>query len=353
MPRRPRTKYRTGNEELDREIERLVADAGVEPDEDLVFEMVVSALRMGREAADRGELKLVSAALKELRYSFLVFEPYHSTRKVSIFGSARIRPGTPEYACARELGRQVADQGWMVITGAGPGIMEAGIDGAGAENSFGVNIVLPFEAEASPFIADDPKLINFRYFFTRKLTFMKESHGFVLLPGGFGTMDEAFELLTLTQTGRSPLAPIVLLDPPGSTYWETWRNFVDVELAQRSLISPEDTSLFLITDSVEEAVEELVGFYRVFHSSRFVGRRLILRLRHEIGDALLERLNGEFADILESGTIDRTEVTDAERDDHDHVDLPRLALRFDRRSYSRLRVLIDVLNGHTARRATG
>lgn len=339
------SRYRTGSDELDHLISELVAAAEVDPDDDLVSEMVVSALRLGREAADRGELKLVNAALKELRYSFMVFDPYSGIRKVSIFGSARIAPGSDSYESARLLGERIAKRGWMVITGAGPGIMQAGIEGAGPESSFGVNIVLPFESEATPLIAGDSKLINYKYFFTRKLMFMKESSGFVLLPGGFGTMDEAFELLTLTQTGRSPLAPIVLLDPPGSTYWATWREFVDRELAGRGLISPHDRCLVLTTDSVDAAVEELCAFYRTYHSSRFVGRRLILRLTSQIDDALLERLNTEFDDILESGAIERVDPSPSELADGDHVDLPRLGLRFDRRGYSRLRLLIDTLNG--------
>ena len=337
-------RYRTGDEALDQQIAELVAVSGVDPDEDLVSEMIVSALRMGREAADRGELKLVNSALKELRYSFLVFEPYTNTPKMSMFGSARIKEGTPEYDCARELGRQMADQGWMVITGAGPGIMAAGIEGAGVDNSFGVNIVLPFESEPNWLIAGDPKLINFRYFFTRKLMFLKESHGFVLLPGGFGTMDETFELLTLLQTGRSPLVPVVLLDPDGSTYWHSWRQFLIDELAARELITEHDLDLFTIADSVEDAVAELVAFYRVYHSSRWVGRRLILRLKRPLTDAVLERLNAEFDDIV-SGPIVPVEVTRSELDDNDQVELPRLGLDFDRRSYARLRQLIDVING--------
>ncbi len=337
-------RYRTGDDALDQQIAELVAVSGVEPDGDLVSEMVVSALRMGREAADRGELKLVNSALKELRYSFLVFEPYTHTRKVSMFGSARIHEGTAGYECAREIGERIAGQGWMVITGAGPGIMAAGIEGAGAENSFGVNIVLPFEQQANWFIADDPKLINFKYFFTRKLMFLKESHGFVLLPGGFGTMDEAFELLTLLQTGRSPLVPVILLDPKGSTYWRRWREFVVDELAGRGLIAEHDLALFTITDSMEEAVAELVSFYRVYHSSRWVGRRLVLRLNRPLPDALLERINAEFADVV-AGPIEPIEATQSEIHDHDHVELPRISLEFDKRSYARLRRLVDVING--------
>jgi uncharacterized protein (TIGR00730 family) len=339
-----RPRYRTGDAELDDRIEQLVREAAVAPDDDLVFEMVVSSLRMAREYADRGELKLVNSALKELRYSFKVFEPYVGIKKVSIFGSARTAENSLEYEAARELGRAMAESGWMVITGAGPGIMLAGVEGAGLENSFGVGIMLPFES-VPPLLAHDPKLINFRYFFTRKLTFMKESHGFVLLPGGFGTLDEAFELLTLQQTGRMPLVPTVLLDPPGSTYWQSWRHFVEHELVGRGLVSPHDLELVHICDSVESARDELRGFYEVFHSTRYVGKRLILRTLTTVPDDVLARLNDEFADIVVSGTIDRVGPSESERASDDHLDLPRLALRFDRRSQARLRVMIDVING--------
>lgn len=339
-----RARYRTGNDALDRRIAELVEAAGVTRDADLVFESIVSAVRMGREAVDRGDLKLVNAALKELRYSFLVFEPYESVPKVSIFGSARLTHDDPAYEVARDFGHAIAEQGWMVITGAGPGIMEAGIEGAGAEHAFGVNIVLPFESEASPLIAGDPKLINFRYFFTRKVTFMKESKAFALLPGGFGTMDEAFELLTLMQTGRSPLAPVVLLAPEGSTYWETWHHFVERELAGRRLISPDDLCLVRICPDVATAVGEVVGFYRTYHSSRFVGRRIILRLSRDLDDDELAELNREFADIVVSGSIERVGPAAPEIDDADHVELPRIGFTFDRVSYARLRRLIDRLN---------
>ncbi len=235
----------------------------------------------------------------------------------------------------------------MIITGAGPGIMEAGHEGAGADRSFGVNIVLPFEADANPVIADDPKLINFKYFFTRKVMFMKESHAFVLLPGGFGTMDESFELLTLIQTGKSVPAPVVLLDPPGGTYWTRWKEFVEIELLEPGLISADDLALVKVTDSIEEAVEEVCRFYRTYHSIRFVGSRLVLRLRREVDDGELAELNGRFAHIVERGTIERIPATEAEVRDDDHVDLPRLAFRFDRRSWAGVRMLIDALNeGH-------
>ncbi|MCX7620201.1 MAG: LOG family protein [Acidimicrobiales bacterium] len=340
--------YRTGDDELDRRIAALVDAAGIHRDNDLVFEMVVSALRMGREAVDRGELKLVNAALKELRYSFYVFEPYAAIPKVSIFGSARTRTDDPSYLMARDFARAMAAEEWMVITGAGPGIMEAGIEGAGVDQAFGVNIVLPFESAASPSIARDPKLINFRYFFTRKITFMKESKAFALLPGGFGTMDEAFELLTLMQTGRSPVAPVVLMEPEGGTYWPSWLHFIEHELLARGLIAADDLRFVRLTTSVTEAVEEIVGFYTTYHSQRYVGRRLVLRLKHAIDDALLAEINDEFSDILTSGSIEPVPASPSEIEDGDVPDLPRLAFHFDRASYARLRLLIDRINGRSA-----
>jgi uncharacterized protein (TIGR00730 family) len=341
--RRPR--YHTGNEQLDALIGELVETAGVHRDQDLVFEMIVSAVRMGREAADRGDLKLVNAALKELRYSFFVFEPYHGIPKVSIFGSARTRHDDPAYIMARDFGAAMADQEWMVITGAGPGIMEAGIEGAGAERAFGVNIVLPFESEAAPIIAGDPKLINYRYFFTRKLMFMKESQAFALLPGGFGTMDEAFELLTLMQTGRSPVAPVVMLQPAGGSYWTNWQSFVEHDLAGRRLINELDLVLARVCHDVDSAVDEVTAFYSTYHSSRYVGRRLVLRLRREPSGAELAALNREFADIVVAGAIERVDASPSEIDDGDVIELPRIALQFDRMSFARLRLLIDQLNG--------
>ena len=337
--------YRTGVDHIDATLAEVAAAVGRPEDTALLFEMLASAYRMGAEGLDRGELKLVNSALKEIRYSFGLFDQYRDIHKVCIFGSARTRPDEPAYQCAVDLGAAMADHEWMVMTGAGPGIMQAGIEGAGAENSFGINIVLPFEADAASVIAGDPKLINFRYFFTRKLAFMKESHGFALLPGGFGTMDESFELLTLMQTGKQPIAPIVLLDPPGGSYWATWQDFVERELLDNNLISPADMALVSLTDSVEEAVDEICGFYTTYHSARYVGQRLILRLSDDIDDDVLAELDREFADIVVKGGIERVDATESEIDDHDNVDLPRLALYFDKASYSRLRLLIDRING--------
>jgi uncharacterized protein (TIGR00730 family) len=341
--RRPR--YRTGDPELDREIAELVERAGVEANDDLVFELIVSALRLARDRADRGDLKIANAALKELRYAFQVFAPYRGERKVAIFGSARTQPDDPLYDQARRLAMAMAAHDWMIITGAGPGIMEAGLEGAGPDNAFGVSIRLPFEAATSQFIAGDPKLINFRYFFTRKLEFVKEAHGFVLLPGGYGTLDETFELLTLVQTGKSEPAPIVLLDIPGGTYWESWRRFVEDELVAFGYVSKHDLGLVRITDDVADAVDEVIGFYANYHSLRFVEGQLVLRLQHAPDQATLEALSDEFADIIVRGRLERIEATPAEVAEDDHPELDRIAFRFDRSGYARLRELIDRLNG--------
>ncbi|MEM9202570.1 MAG: TIGR00730 family Rossman fold protein [Actinomycetota bacterium] len=340
------TRYRTGDDQLDAEILALLQHVD-EDDRGLVFEMIVTSLRLSREQNDRGDLKLVTNAMKELRYSFEVFRPYSDVLKCTIFGSARIKAGEVAYECAKEFAAAIAARDWMVITGAGPGIMEAGHEGAGAANSFGVNIVLPFEAAANQFIADDPKLINFKYFFTRKVMFMKESHAYVLLPGGFGTMDESFELLTLIQTGKTPPAPVVLLDPPGSNYWDRWHDFVTAELEAPGLISPDDMCLVTVAHSVDEAVDEVCRFYRTYHSMRFVGDELIFRLRREIGDDELAALSEEFSPMIVHGGIERVETTRQERRDNDHVDLPRIGFEFDKHKWSMLRMLIDRLNDAT------
>ena len=337
-------RYRTGDDSLDDEVAALVERVSDPADADLIFELVTSALRLARDSADRGDLKIANAALKEMRHAFHVFAPYRSALKVAIFGSARTQPDSPLYLQTRDFAAAMAELEWMVVTGAGPGIMEAGIEGAGADNAFGVSILLPFETTTSQFLADDPKLINFRYFFTRKLEFIKESDAFVLLPGGYGTLDEAFELLTLLQTGKAQPAPVIMLDVPGGTYWQHWGAFVERELEQPGYVSLEDDHLFCVTDDVQTAVDEILGFYRNYHSQRFVKGRLVLRLQHAPSPALLKELNAEFADIVVRGEIEVIDATPQEIADDDHVDLARIAFRFDRHGWSRLRMMIDRLN---------
>ena len=338
-------RYRTGDAELDDAIAALVDQIAPAADDDLIFELLATSALLGRDRADRGDLKIANSALKELRAAFSAFEPYRTARKVAIFGSARTRRDDPLYEQARRLATAMAEQDWMVITGAGPGIMEAGIEGAGVDNAFGVSIRLPFESPNAQFVADDPKLLRFRYFFTRKVTFIKESHAFVLLPGGYGTMDEGFELLTLLQTGKAPPAPIVLLDVPGATYWDGWKAFVEEELLEPGYLSPHDLCFVKITDDIDAVVDELTGFYANYQSLRFVEGRLVLRMRKAPDDAAVETLNREFADLLTRGRIERIDATAPEVADGDALDLERLLVPFDRRNYARLRELIDRCNG--------
>ncbi len=337
--RRP---YSTGDQVLDEKIKEFVGELP-ERDRKLAQEIVTTALKLAREQINTLDRKIVNNALKELRHAFRVFHPYKGVRKVTMFGSARTEKGDPEYGVARDFSEAIAERGWMVITGAGPGIMEAGHEGAGKRASFGVNILLPFEAEPNLFIADDAKLINFKYFFTRKLTFIKEADAFVLLPGGFGTLDEAFELLTLIQTGKSPLHPIVLLDRAGGTYWESFERFLEDELLSRGYIRDDDLRLYRRAQNPIDAVKIIDEFYSTYHSQREVGRRLVLRLNVEPHDKILEVLSEEFADILR-GPIERTSPSQAEVRDDDVPHLPRIALPFDRTQYGRLRQLIDRLN---------
>ena len=342
-PTRQRLRRRTGSGDraLDDQIRALVAgvDAG---DADLLEDIVETAFRMAR-TANRGEMKLVSRSLRELGRAFRIFAPYRGIRKVSIFGSARTVEAHAEYGVARDFSRAIAERGWMVITGAGPGIMAAGHEGAGARSSFGVGIKLPIEQSANGFIAGDPKLIDFKYFFTRKITFMKESDAFVLLPGGYGTLDEGFELLTLMQTGKTAIRPVVLLQPPGSEYWSEWVAFVREHVVARGLASSEDLSLFEIASSVEEAISVIERFYANYVSARYVGERLVLRLKHGPTNADLARINREFADVVASGRIEAIPITPAEARDGDAPDLKRVAL-LPVSNFGRIRELIDALN---------
>ncbi|MFN2593813.1 MAG: TIGR00730 family Rossman fold protein [Actinomycetota bacterium] len=334
------------NDEIAAAIEPLLKKFAPElegPDLDIAREIMTTALKLAGEQVSRLDRKIVNSAIKEMRHAFRVFAPYKGIRKVSIFGSARTTSLDPEYTAAKEFARQIAELGWMVITGAGPGIMEAGHEGAGGDKSFGANIRLPFEAKPNPVIANNSKLINFKYFFTRKVTFMKEADAFVLLPGGFGTMDEAFELLTLVQTGKSDISPIVLLDRPGGDYWSGWERYVKGELLGRGFVSPDDLCLFHCVEDPSEAVDEISRFYRVYHSQRLIGRKLVLRLTTMPDKDVLEELSEEFNDILD-GPIVSTPTSKAEVRDHDVPDLPRIALSFDRQHVGRLRILIDALN---------
>jgi uncharacterized protein (TIGR00730 family) len=299
---------------------------------------------LAREGTSVGDLKIAGAALAEMSEAFRVFRPYRKVRKITMFGSARTLPDDPVYLLARQLAAGMAEADWMVVTGAGPGIMAAGIEGAGRAHAFGVNIRLPREEEANPFIAQDPKLVEMRYFFTRKLMLIKESHAYAILPGGFGTQDECFELLTLLQTGKAEPAPVVMMETPGGTYWQGWLRFVEKEAIASGWVSPDDTTLFRVTTTVEEATAEILGFYRNYHSCRWVGDLLVLRVQIAPSRAELSDLNRRFSDIVTRGTIRATDAFPPERSSNDHPELPRLAFRFDKWHFARLRQLIDAVN---------
>ncbi len=311
---------------------------------ELIDQIKRSAEKLEADQTSTGDLKILSRALRELRYAFKVFTPYRRIRKVTIFGSARTPPDKPAYAQAVEFGKAMAEHDWLVVTGAASGIMEAGHVGAGRDHSMGVNIMLPFEQESNPVIAGDPKLVHMKYFFTRKLIFVKECHALCLLPGGFGTLDEGLEVLTLLQTGKRDPVPVVFLDAPGGTFWPRFHEFVRETLLSEKMISPEDLMLYKITDSVEEAVEEILRFYRVYHSMRYVKNTLVLRLQSKPSKQHMQRIREEFEDILLEGGFELREAYPDEKDEPDLADLPRLAFRFNRRSYGRLRQLIDFLN---------
>ncbi len=325
-------------------IRALIPDAEITPNADLVADIIENALKLLKEVPDRGDVKVIQTAVRELRYAFRLFAPYAEKRKVTIFGSARFQANKVEYQQAVDFGNKIAAAGFMVITGAGPGIMQAAHEGAGPEMSFGANIRLPWEQNPNPVIEHDKKLVTFKYFFTRKLTFLRHADALVLFPGGFGTLDEGYEALTLMQTGKSRVMPLVLIDRPGGTYWKTWDKQVREHLLRNQLISPEDLCLYQFTDSTDQAVRWITRFYRNYHSSRFVKDLFVIRLRNTPTASAISALNEDFADIVRGPNMQVIPPTAAELEDHDCVELPRLAFGFDRRSYGRLRQMIDVLN---------
>lgn len=325
-------------------LDELLDLVGTTRNRDLLVDILRTAIGLAGDDVGRLDLKITASALREMRMAFSIFRPYHDTAKVTIFGSARTLPDDPLYEQARRLAADLAEKGWMVITGAGPGIMAAGIEGAGRANSFGVTIRLPFEEAANEFIQGDDKLVAMKYFFTRKLMLVKESAGFVALPGGFGTQDETFELFTLQQTGKSVPAPVVLLDTPNGSYWHGWLEFVTDELVANGLVSPGDLDLFLITDDVDAACEEIVGFYRNYHSIRWSGDQLILRMHQAPDERQLAELNEKHGHLLLEGAIEVIEPTPAERSSNDHLELARLGMHYDKYRQSSIHGIIRDVN---------
>ncbi|MGD1863394.1 MAG: LOG family protein [Phormidesmis sp.] len=309
---------------------------------ELVAQTLETLVRMAGQEAERLDWKILGYSLLDMEEGFKAFFPYRHTRKITVFGSARTQSDLPEYRMAVEFARRVAKQGFMVMTGAGGGIMQAGNEGAGRDRSFGLNIQLPFEQGANPVITGDGKLIDFKYFFTRKLFFLKESDAIALFPGGFGTQDEAFESLTLIQTGKASPLPLVLIDKPGGDYWKSWDYYIRNRLLDQGLISSDDTSLYHLTESIDDALESIESFYRMYHSSRYVNGQLVIRLKAPLCSGGIEQLNDEFGDILTKGTIREVSAFDVERGDETEA-LPRLALYFNQRSLGRLHQMIRFL----------
>ncbi|MCB9845959.1 MAG: LOG family protein [Phycisphaeraceae bacterium] len=325
-------------------IESLVRAVGGNPDEfagSLVKDLVTAGLKLIPDGRNTGELKLITAAVKELRYAYRVFAQYPDPPKVSIFGSARTPPEHPDYRSAVEFSRLMAEAGWMSITGAGDGIMRAGHEGPGADASFGVAIRLPFETSANEVIKGDEKLIHFRYFFTRKLMFLSQCDAVALFPGGFGTLDEAYETLTLIQTGKAAMMPIVMLEGEGNAYWEQWQDFVRTRLLARGLISPEDLDLYYVAAAPQDAVDHIIRFYRNYHSSRYVRDDLIIRLRRRLRDDDVARLAEQFRVLIKSGTFVQRGPYDVE---DDALELPRLCFTHTRSKFGLVRRLIDEIN---------
>lgn len=347
-PDRPRHLYTTGDPAADAKIAEILNAFPVDFDRTLLAELITSAYRLGRDNASTLDLKILNSAVKELRYAFKIFQSYRHMRKVALFGSARTLADRPAYAMAQEFGRLMVQSGWMVITGAASGIMGAGNEGAGPESSFGLNIRLPFEQEANPVIASDRKLVNCKYFFTRKLLFIKESQATVLFPGGFGTLDEGFECLTLVQTGKADPRPIVFVDLPDGHYWKPLLDFFEERLIREGMISPNDRALYQVARSAEAAADTVNGFYRVYHSMRYVDRKTVLRLKKSLPAGAVARLSAEFKDIVASGEIVEGGALagelESQGDEPELKNLPRLIFDFNRRDYGRLFELIHRLN---------
>ena len=336
-------RYQLQNDAANRLTGELLEAAGIPPERRGYFQhMLTTVLKLHEDGTPTGDIKVTNAALKELRYAYKVFAPYRNVRKVTVFGSARTAGNEEAAVAARAFGARMVESGWMVVTGAGAGIMGAAQEGAGGEQSFGLNIRLPFEQEANPWIAADPKLITFKYFFTRKLFLVKEASAVALFPGGFGTMDECFELLTLMQTGKSGIVPVVLVESGPKPYWRLWDRFVQGTLIDRRLIDAHDVAFYRIVDQVEDAVAEVTNFYRVYHSSRIVGDNFVFRLQHPLSDRDLEDIQRLFEDILKGPVVQAPGPVPQEL--NEFPERPRLIVPFNRSSYSRLRRLIDFIN---------
>ena len=340
-PSSGRTDWQAVGARIDELVDMVASENTEAFDRKLVADLLASGLKLLPDGRDRGELKLMTAAFKELRYAYRVFGRYPHAHKVTIFGSARTPEDHPDYVSCVDFSRLMAEAGWMVITGAGDGIMKAGHVGPGKSASFGVAIRLPFETTANTGIHGDEKLIHFRYFFTRKLMFLSQAEAVVLFPGGFGTMDEAYETLTLIQTGKSGMLPIVMLEGEGGGYWDEFHAFARNALLSRQMISEDDTALYYHAKNPQDAVSHVLDFYRNYHSSRYVHDDLVIRVRRRLDDSNLEILNQEFSKLVKTGKIHQGGPLEQE---DDHLDFPRIIFTHTRRDFGMVRRLIDRIN---------
>ena len=335
------------NGPADEAIDRLIELVGDINHPEIVREMILAALKAGQEGDEKADLKLMNSTLKEMRFTAKVFSPYHSVRKVTIFGSARTQSDESIYEMASLLGQKLSESGYMVITGGGPGIMQAANEGAGTEHSFGVSIRLPFEQKSNPILDGHPRNIMYKYFFNRKVAFLKQSDAIALFPGGFGTLDEGMETLTLVQTGKRNPLPLILVDEPGGTYWSRWLKFFRKELLTQGYISATDFSLFERVESVDDAVTKIDRFYHRYHSLRYVGDQLVIRLTSSIEQQKINKLKSRFSDILTpGGGLSLSGPLPIESDEPEIAHLPRLIVDFDRKDFGRLRNLIDAINAY-------
>ncbi|MFH1753685.1 MAG: TIGR00730 family Rossman fold protein [Candidatus Omnitrophota bacterium] len=341
---RQKKEYKTGRKAVDKMICDLTGTCGGAGTSDILREIFTTVVKLGNESSDYGDLKLVNNALKELRYSFKIFSPYRKAKKVVIFGSARSEKTSAEYKMAEEFARLITAKGYIVVTGGGSGVMEAGNKGAQAGREFALNIRLPFEQKPNPYIDEKEKLINFKYFFTRKLIFIKETDATALFPGGFGTNDEGYEILTLVQTGKSKPRPIVLMEPEGSAYWTAWLHFAKNQLIKTGFIDKDDLSFFRLVTKTEDAIKYIENFYKVYHSIRYTGGRTILRLNKKLSEKTLKSLNQKFKGILTDGKISPSPPSDEETQRGEYLNLPRIAMKFNNRDYGKLFQMIDFIN---------
>lgn len=335
------------NGPVDDAIDNIMEMAGPVSHPEIVREMIIAALKAGREDEEKADLKLMNTTLKEMRFTAKIFGPYRYVKKVTVFGSARTAPDEFIYGMARDFGRRLAEAGYMVITGGGAGIMQAVNEGAGPEMSFGVNIRLPFEQRPNPVLEGNPRLITYKYFFNRKVAFIKEAHAVALFPGGFGTLDEAMETLTLVQTGKRNPIPLVLVDEPGGEYWSRWVHFFNDELLERGYIEASDFNIFKRAVSVDDAVSYIDHFYRRYHSLRYIDQHLVIRMNSPLPDRAADELIRQFSHmLLPGGSIRPSGPFEAEDDEPELKDLPRLVVDFNRKDFGELRSLIDAINGY-------